>query len=198
MAKQAERSESTRAGLIAAARELFAERGYAAVGTPEIVERAGSSRGAMYHQFKDKQDLFRAVYEQVQQEIMAQIAEAMADVDRSDPAAALKSGLHTFLLSCTDPERIRISLIDAPAVLGWQEWRALDEQYGLGLVIAGLEQGMGTGALRTDLAVRPVALMILSALGEAALFIAGAADPETARAETEPAIFALLDGLRAG
>lgn len=74
----------------------------------------------------------------------------------------------------------------------------LDEQYGLGLVIAGLEQGIGAGVLRSDLAVRPVGLMILSALGEAALFIAGAAEPEIARAETEPAIFALLDGLRAG
>ncbi|MEV6771765.1 TetR/AcrR family transcriptional regulator [Nocardia sp. NPDC051030] len=196
MARQAERSESTRAGLVAAARELFAERGYAAVGTPEIVERAGSSRGALYHQFKDKQDLFRAVYEQVQQEILQQVADDMSAAPPTDPLTGLQTGLRTFLLSCVEPERVRIALIDAPAVLGWQEWRALDEKYGLGLVMAGLESGISAGVLRGDLSTRPMALMILSALGEAALFIASSPDPEAARAETEPTILALLDGLR--
>ncbi|WP_067698454.1 TetR/AcrR family transcriptional regulator [Nocardia jejuensis] len=196
MGKQAERSESTRAGLVAAARALFAERGYAAVGTPEVVERAGSSRGALYHQFKDKRDLFRAVYEQIQQEIVEAVAETLAAERAGDPLAALQAGLRTFLASCVEPERVRIMLVDAPAVLGWQDWRALDEKYGLGLVISGLQAGMDAGVLRRDLSTRPVALMVLSALGEAALFIANAADPDAARAETEPAVLALLDGLR--
>ncbi|WP_051152443.1 TetR/AcrR family transcriptional regulator [Nocardia niigatensis] len=196
MIRQAERSESTRANLMAAARELFAERGYASVSTPEIVERAGSSRGALYHQFKDKKDLFRAVYEQVQQEILQQVAETMAEAPPADPLAVLEAGLHNFLLSCVDPERVRITLIDAPSVLGWQEWRAVDEKYGLGLVVAGLESGIAAGVLRGDLDIRPLALMILSALGEAAMFIANAEDPETARAQTEPAVLALINGLR--
>ncbi|QLY30274.1 TetR/AcrR family transcriptional regulator [Nocardia huaxiensis] len=196
MAKQAERSESTRAALVTAARELFAERGYAAVGTPEIVDRAGSSRGALYHQFKDKQDLFRAVYEQIEQEILQEVGAAMAATPPADAVAALEAGLHTFLMTCVEPERVRIALIDAPAVLGWQEWRALDEKYGLGLIMAGLQAGIAAGALRGDLAIRPLALLILSALGEAALLIASSDDPETARAETEPAVLALLDGLR--
>lgn len=196
MIRQAERSESTRANLMAAARALFAERGYAGVSTPEIVERAGSSRGALYHQFKDKKDLFRAVYEQEQQEILQQIAATMAEAPPTDPMAALEAGLHNFLLSCVDPERVRITLIDAPAVLGWQEWRAVDEKYGLGLIVAGLEAGIQAGVLRADLDIRPLALMILSALGEAAMFIANADDPESARARTEPAVLALVHGLR--
>ncbi|WP_405490843.1 TetR/AcrR family transcriptional regulator [Nocardia sp. NBC_00511] len=196
MSRQAERSESTRAALIAAARELFAERGYAAVGTPEIVERAGSSRGAMYHQFKDKKDLFRAVYEQVQQEILQEVADTMAAEPPTDAMAVLEAGLHNFLLSCVDTERVRISLIDAPSVLGWQEWRAVDEKYGLGLVVAGLHNGIQSGVLRPDLDIRPLALMILATLGEAAMFIANADDPEAARAQTEPVVLALVNGLR--
>ncbi|AYF79421.1 TetR/AcrR family transcriptional regulator [Nocardia yunnanensis] len=196
MIRQAERSESTRATLIAAARELFAERGYAAVGTPEIVERAGSSRGALYHQFKDKKDLFRAVYEQVQQEILQQVGETMAAAPPTDALAALEAGLHNFLLSCVDTERVRIALIDAPSVLGWQEWREVDEKYGLGLVVGGLQAGIEAGVLRADLDIRPLSLIILSALGEAAMFIANADDPETARAHTEPVVLALINGLR--
>lgn len=196
MGRQAERSESTRAALVAAGRRLFAERGYAAVGTPEVVELAGSSRGALYHQFKDKRDLFRAVYEQIQQEIVQQVMDTLAAEQAAGPMAALQAGLRTFLASCVEPERVRIMLIDAPAVLGWQEWRSLDEKYGLGLVISGLEAGVDAGALRRDLSIRPTALMILSALGEAALFIANAEDPDAARAQTEPAALALLDGLR--
>lgn len=196
MIRQAERSESTRANLMAAARELFAERGYAAVGTPEIVERAGSSRGALYHQFKDKKDLFRAVYEQEQQAILQQIADTMAEAPPTDAMAVLEAGLHNFLLSCVDPDRVRITLIDAPAVLGWQEWRAVDEKYGLGLIVAGLQSGIQAGQLRADLDIRPLSLMILSALGEAAMFIANSDDPESARARTEPAVLALVDGLR--
>ncbi|MFI5775845.1 TetR/AcrR family transcriptional regulator [Nocardia sp. NPDC051570] len=196
MGRQAERSESTRAGLVAAARELFAERGYAAVGTPEVVEHAGSSRGALYHHFKDKRELFRAVYIQIEQEIVQQVTEALAAERSAEPIAALQAGLRTFLTTCVEPERVRIMLIDAPSVLGWQEWRSLDEQYGLGLIMTGLEAGVDAGALRWDIARRPAALMILSALGEAALYIANAEDREIARQETEPTILALLDGLR--
>jgi AcrR family transcriptional regulator len=194
MGRQAEKSETTRAALTRAARELFAERGYAAVGTMEIVNRAGSSRGAMYHHFKDKQELFRAVYEQIQQELIDRVAESMAGID--DPLTAFEAGLRTFLLACVEPEKARIGLIDAPAVLGWQEWRRLDEQYALGMITAGLDLGRQTGVLRADLPLRPLAHMLLSALGEAGLLIAGAEDPEAARQEAEPAVLAILHGLR--
>ncbi|MQY09691.1 TetR/AcrR family transcriptional regulator [Actinomadura macrotermitis] len=196
MSRQAEKSEATRANLIAAARALFAERGYAAVGTPEIVERAGSSRGAMYHHFKDKKDLFRAVYEQLQQELMERVAADMAGLGGADPLAALEAGTRTFLRSCVEPDRARIGLVEAPSVLGWAEWRDIDERYALGVVVAGLEAGRAAGLLRDDVPLRPLAHVLLAGLGEAGLLIAAADDPAAARAEAEPAVLALLHGLR--
>jgi AcrR family transcriptional regulator len=196
MGRQAEKSEATRVGLIAAARELFAERGYAEVGTMEIVSRAGSSRGAMYHHFKDKKELFRAVYEQIQQEMIDRVDRAMAEAG-DDMLAAFEIGLRTFLLACVEPDKARIGLVDAPAVLGWQEWREIDERYALGLVTEGLRLGQQTGALRPDLPLRPLAHMVLASLGEAGLFVAGSDDPDAARREAVPAALALLDGLRA-
>ena len=74
---QAERSEATRGALIAAARRLFAERGYADVGTEEIVRAAGVTRGALYHHFDGKRDLLRAVYEQIESEIAPEVAEGV-------------------------------------------------------------------------------------------------------------------------
>lgn len=196
MGRQAEKSETTRAALIAAARALFAERGYAEVGTVEIVNRAGSSRGAMYHHFADKQELFRAVYEQIQQELIDRVAARIAELTGDGPLVAFEAGLRTFLLACLDQDKARIGLIDAPSVLGWAQWRALDERYALGLVTGGLRLGIDAGALRADLPVRPLAHMILSALGEAGLLIASAEDPEAALADAERALLALLDGLR--
>jgi len=197
MRRQAEKSETTRTALISAARGLFAERGYAAVGTMEIVNRAGSSRGAMYHHFRDKQELFRAVYEQIQQELIHRVSEQMTYVGDGGPLAALEAGLRSFLLACLEPDKARIGLVEAPAVLGWRQWRELDEQYALGLVTAGLQMGVEAGVLRADVPTRPLAHLILAALGEAGLLIADADDPETARLEAERATLALLDGLRA-
>lgn len=180
----------------AAARALFAERGYADVGTVEIVDRAGSSRGAMYHHFADKPELFRAVYEQIQQELIDRVAGRIAELTDQGPVVAFEAGLRTFLLVCLDPDKARIGLIDAPSVFGWRQWRELDEQYALGLVTTGLRLGIEAGALRADLPVRPLAHMILSALGEAGLLIASAEEPEQALAEAERALLVLLDGLQ--
>ena len=85
---KAEQAEATRAALVAAARTLFAERGYAAVGTEEIVRAAGVTRGALYHHFAGKQELFQAVYESVEQQLVEQIA-ASALAGASDPLLRL-------------------------------------------------------------------------------------------------------------
>src|ERR687896_1410298 len=101
MPARADRAEATRATLLRAARELFAERGYAAVGTELIVERAGVTRGALYHHFRDKQDLFRAVHVEMERELMEAIGERMGQA--SDPMELLVIGLNAFLDACTDP-----------------------------------------------------------------------------------------------
>jgi hypothetical protein len=91
----------------------------------------------------------------------------------------------------------RITLVDAPSVLGWQEWREIDERHGLGLVTAGLQGAMDAGAI-TEQPVRALAHLMLGAMGEAGMLIANAEDPQATRDEVEPALLALLDGLRAG
>jgi AcrR family transcriptional regulator len=193
--RQEERSEATRARLIGAARELFARRGYGAVGTEEIVRRAKVTRGALYHHFRDKRDLFRAVHEQLESELAERIGKRLAE-DGGDPLELMRIGIRTFLDACTEPELARIALIEAPAVLGWQEWREIDERYGLGLISAALETGMAAGVLRRQ-PVRPLAHLMLAAMGEAGMVIANADDPRTARREIEPALLGVLDGLRA-
>jgi AcrR family transcriptional regulator len=187
------RGDATRAELIDAARELFAERGYAAVGTEEIVGCAGVTRGALYHHFADKRDLFRAVYEQVEAELVGSIGKRMGGIE--DPWELFVTGLTAFLDACTDRALIRIALLDAPVVLGWAEWREIDARYGLGLVTFALENGMERGLFARQ-EVRPLAHLLIGAMTEAALVIANASDHAAARREVEPPLLALLEGLR--
>jgi AcrR family transcriptional regulator len=196
MATREERAEATRAQLLDVAAELFASRGYAAVGTEDVVRQAGLTRGALYHHFADKRELFAAVHERVEQELVATIGERMAAArDTATPVELLIIGMRSFLDACVHPAVLRISLLDGPTVLGWARWREVGERYGLGLVIGGLEFAMQAGELRRQ-DVRPLAHLLLAALSEAAQLIAHAEHPEQARAEVEPAMLALLNGLR--
>ena len=188
-----ERAEATRARLVEVARELFAERGYAGVGTEEIVRRARVTRGALYHHFRDKRDLFRAVHESVERELVETIGAEIAGI--ADARQLLASGVRSFLDACTDPALRQIALTDAPAVLGWQEWREIDARYGMGLVLMGLNLAMEQGVIaRQD--PDPLAHLLLAALGEAALLMANADDPEEARRRVERPLLALLEGLQ--
>ncbi len=193
MATKEERAQATRTALLQAARDLFTEHGYAAVGTEEIVRRAKVTRGALYHHFTDKRDLFRAVHEQMEGEIVSAIAATMDP--QADPLEALKTGTRAFLDACMDPAHARVNLLDAPSVLGWAEWREIDMRHGLGLVSAGLQGGMEAGVLREQ-PVRPLAHLLLAAMGEAALMIANSPDPQATRDEMELSLLELLDGLR--
>lgn len=193
---QDERSRATRAALLAAARRLFAERGYADVPTDEIVAAASLTRGALYHHFADKRDLFRAVHEQMEAELVDGIQRKIASSGAADPVEGLQAGVRSYLDACADPSFARITLVDAPAVLGWEEWRRIDEEHALRLVLAGLEGAMAAGALRQQ-PVRPLAQLMLGTMGEAGLVIANAADPKATRREIEAALLAWLEALRA-
>ena len=129
---QAERSQATREALIGAARKLFAKRGYAEVGTEEIVRAAGLTRGALYHHFGGKRELLAAVYEQIERELAERIASGA--LGATDPLEAMRAGTEMFLDACLEPEVQRIVLLDAPAVLGWERWRAIAAEHGLGLI----------------------------------------------------------------
>jgi hypothetical protein len=104
--------------------------------------------------------------------------------------------VRSYLDACADPSFARITLIDAPAVLGWAEWRRIDEEHALKLIVLGLEGAMEAGALRRQ-PVRPIAQLMLGTMGEAGLVVANSPDPSATRVEVEAALFAWLDGLRA-
>jgi AcrR family transcriptional regulator len=166
--RQATRSASTRAKLIRAARTLFARNGYAAVGTEQIVRRAGVTRGALYHQFPAKEDLFLAVYEEVESDLTQRIGEMLGAVE--SPLEAMLRGVRVFIEACQTQEVQRIVLIDGPAVLGWERWREVADRNGLGLLEAVVTAAIEAGEI-VELPVGPLAHVLMGALDEAALLV---------------------------
>ncbi len=191
---QAERTAATRAVLMTAAQKLFADKGFAEVSTQAIVSAAGVTRGALYHQFADKKDLFAAVYEEVERDLIASVAQQIAEAQPADPLEAMRVGARLFLDGCSAPEVQRIVLIDAPAVLGWDRWRAVGVQYGLGVIEGMLAHAIAAGAI-PDQPLRATAHVLLGALDEAALFVSRAADREQARKDMDAVCDRLLSGI---
>jgi AcrR family transcriptional regulator len=191
---KAEQADATRSALLAAARELFTDRGYAATSTTEIVARAGLTRGALYYHFPAKHDLFRAVFEELEAEVTKQVAqEALAG---ADPLEQLRVGSRAYLDACLDPAIQRVVLVEGPSVLGWETWQEIESRYGYGLVVAGVEAAMAAELVDTQ-PVAPLAHVLFGALTEAGMVVARAGDPHAARAEMDEAMDRLLDGLRA-
>ncbi len=190
---QADRSAATRDALVAAARGLFAEHGFAEVPTDSIVTAAGVTRGALYHQFADKTALFDAVMEAVEADIARRLADSVGAAGISDPVEALRHATRTWLDICVEPEIHRIALVDGPSVLGWGRWREVCQQHVFGLVQTLLEHGIALGLIREQPA-RPLAHVFMGAGDEAALYVAEAANHAQARAE----MIEVLDQLLAG
>jgi AcrR family transcriptional regulator len=190
---RAERGEATRSALIDAARSLFVAKGYFATGTEEIVAVAQvGTRGALYHHFADKRDLFLAVFDQVQ----ADLAASTRLNPHDDALDTLINALQQFLdASASNPDVQQIVLIDGPAVLGWEQWRALEGQYGLRAITAMLNAAVAQGVIARQ-ATEPLAHMLLSAVDEAALYIANSTNRQVARRQTRTSLKALLGGLR--
>jgi AcrR family transcriptional regulator len=191
---KAGQTEATTAALLTAARALFAEHGYAGVGTEEIVQRAGVTRGALYHHFKrGKEELFRAVLVQLSAEVVQQVAVVAGSIE--DPFEALVAGADAFLDACARPDVQRIMLVDGPSVLGWEVWRAIDADHGLGLLELALQRAMDAGRL-LPAPTKAVAHVLAGALDEAAMVVARADDVDVARAEMGQTVRRLLEGLR--
>jgi AcrR family transcriptional regulator len=191
--RQAENSAATRAALLKIARKFFAERGYAETATEEIVRRARVTRGALYHHFKDKQDLFRAVLHEEQLKVAARCTESAAH--ETDPWRALMAANEAFLEACLDPAVQQIVLIDAPAVLGTDGFRQSDESYYLAGLVAAIEAAIEAGIIDRQ-PVQPLAHMIMGSMNEAARLIAHASDKERARREVGESANRVWNGLR--
>jgi AcrR family transcriptional regulator len=185
------RAEATRAALMAAARHLFTERGYDAVGTEEIVRAAGVTRGALYHHFGGKADLLEAVYERLEAESTERVARVVLGSELESPLEAMRAGIEAFLDECAQPELQRIALHDAPAVLGWDRWREIAAANGLGLIEASLTAAIEAGEIR-ELAVKPMAHLLIGALDEAAMLVARSPDPAS-RVEVTAVLLVLLE-----
>jgi AcrR family transcriptional regulator len=188
---QAERRTATRRALLDSARSLFAERGYHGTAAEEIVQRAGLTRGALYHHFEDKKDLFRVVVDEMEGAIDEEIEEA--ERAASSLPEAVMAGYRAFIDAVLDPEMRRTFFLDGPSVLGW-EWREIDARHAVGKIEEGLEALIAEGFVEPQ-PVRPLARLINGALLEAAFFVAVSADPEAARDEAWGAMERLVGDL---
>jgi AcrR family transcriptional regulator len=193
--RKAEQSDRTRAALIEVARGLFAERGYAGTSTEEIVHAAGVTRGALYHHFRDKQDLFEAVYRDLQDDLRQRIVNASRV--EADVWERVRAGFHEYLDHSMEPTVQRIVLIDAPSVLGWERWREIDSEYALGLLRGGMERLKSEGYIAAGTSIEHLSHLLLGVVSEASHVIAFASDVPAARAEVGALVDHLLDSLRA-
>ena len=192
---RAQQREKTRNTLLRVSRQLFATHGYAAVGLAEIVREAGVTKGALYHHFEGgKTDLFRAVLQQVQAEVARTVADTAEAQD--DPWARFTAGCRAFLTASTDPAVRRIMLVDGPAVLGWREWRAMDEAEAASHLADSLAGLIDAGILARQ-PVAPLTRLLSGAMNEAALWLAETGDPADLD-DVLAALFRMLDALRVG
>jgi AcrR family transcriptional regulator len=164
--------------LISIARRLFAERGYEDTSIEAVLREAGVSRGSLYHHFPGKEALFEAVAEDVETSVGEQTLAAALGAG-GGPVAALRAGSLAWIRLAGDPVVQRILLIDAPSVLGWERWRAMEEDHALGGIRAVLQAIAEEGKVRPEL-VGTLANVLLASVNEVALIVARAQDQEAA------------------
>jgi AcrR family transcriptional regulator len=189
---RATQGAATRATLIARARRLFGIKGFAATSLDEIVAEAHVTKGALYHHFQSKEDLFAAVYEAVQGEVSDHV---VAEFLCPEPWDALVRGCELWIDANLDPAVQRIVMRDARAVLGWQVVREVEARFGAVPLRGVLRRAMRAKLIR-PYPLRPLALMLMGALNEACFYVADADEPITARDEARLLVRSLLEGLR--
>jgi AcrR family transcriptional regulator len=188
---QRERTETTTASLVEAARELFAEDGYAATSLDAVVAKAGVTKGALYHHFSGKRDLFAAVFAGEQLRLSA--ATVAAYQRRDDPWEAFEAGAAAFVEACQEPGVQRIFLLDAPSALGWETIRQL-ESSSLKLMELGIQRAIEAGSIE-ERPVHPLAHLLFGALCESAMVVARAPDQRAALDEALAELHRLLASL---
>ena len=191
---QKERSEATTSELVEVARRLFASDGYAATSLEDVVRGAGVTKGALYHHFGGKRELFLAVYEREQQRLAQAQLDAFAR--RKGSWEGFFAGAQAFFEASLDPGVQRITLLDAPSVLGWETMREVEGRYALVQLHQGLEALIHDGHLPPR-PVAPLANMLFGAMCEAAMMVARAGDQRRATREALAELRTILEALRA-
>jgi AcrR family transcriptional regulator len=184
--------EETKAALLEAARGLFGEAGYAATSLEDVVARAGVTKGALYHHFGGKAELFQVVYEQVKREVSDEVVAIFLE---PDPWQALLTGSRLMIEAQLDPAVRRIALHDARSVLDWETIRAVETRYGTVGLRGVLRRAVRVGAIDAQ-PLRPLALLVSGAIAEACFYVADAVDPAAALEEATLLLRRLLEGLR--
>jgi AcrR family transcriptional regulator len=190
---QQERTEATTAGLVSAARELFAAKGYADTLLDEIVAVAGVTKGALYHHFDGKRELFEAVFEGEQRRLSGVAREASRR--RRDFWTAFEEGCRAYLEASLEPGVQRITLLDGPAVLGWERLRELEDQHAVAQMRAGLERAVAEGVIARR-PVEPLVQMLNGAICEAAMLVARSDNQRAATRQVLRELRLWLDALR--
>jgi AcrR family transcriptional regulator len=190
--KKAKQGAATRQALLDAACTLFGEHGYSATSIDDVAHAANVTKGAFYHHYDGKQELFAGVYEQVKREVSERVAAAFLE---PDPWVDLCAGCQAMLDAHLDPSVQRIVLHDAQAVLDADTIRRVDTRYGAVVLRGALRRSIRAGIIRA-LPLKILALMLTGAILEGCMAIADAEDPDQARAEVGNVLTALLEGLR--
>jgi AcrR family transcriptional regulator len=190
--KKAKQGAVTRHALLDAACTLFGERGYAATSIDDVAHAANVTKGAFYHHYDGKQELFAAVYEQVKREVSERAATAFLE---PDPWEDLCTGCYAMLDAHLDPSVRRILLNDAQAVLDADTIRSVENRYGAVVLRGALRRSIRAGVIQ-PLPLKALALMLTGAILEGCMAITDAEDPDQARADVGNVLTALLEGLR--
>jgi AcrR family transcriptional regulator len=185
--------EATREALVAAARSLFGAQGYAESSLDAIAAAAGVTKGALYHHFSGKEELFLVVFEEVKRELSSRLTAVLPDPDLWQ---GILAGCRTYIEAHTDPAVQRIVLLDARSVLSHEAWRRVDSEWGA-VMFRGAFRGAVNRGIILPLPLNTLAMIVTGALAEACLLVANADDPDSARAESLAVIEQLLHGLRA-
>jgi AcrR family transcriptional regulator len=180
----------TRQRILEAAVAQFAEEGFAKASIDRIVEAVDLTKGAVYHHFKDKSQLFEAAFLAVEDRFSERLQAGLRGVD--DPRVRLTIGIDLFLAACRDPQFLRVAVLEAPAALGWERWRQLEEDYFLGVVTASLAAQYG------EVAAGDLAPMVVGAASAAGLALgtAGASRSASERQRLAGLVVGMVDGLR--
>jgi len=190
--RRQEYAETTRAAIVQAAIERFAVSGFANTSIDAVAESARVTKGAVYHHFKDKADLFEAAFVVMEERLAARVTAGVEGIE--DPWELMARGIDLFLAECTEADFRQIALLEAPGALGWARWKQIEEHYFLGMVAAALD-GLVRGG-HIDIPPGDVtARMVLAAMAEAGLAVAAAPEPDVERRRVGALMMRLLAGL---
>ncbi|MGD0391743.1 MAG: TetR family transcriptional regulator [Acidimicrobiales bacterium] len=191
--RREEYAETTRAAIVGAAIERFTVNGFARTSIDSVAESARVTKGAVYHHFKDKADLFEAAFVVMEERLAARVTAGVEGIE--DPWDLLARGIDLYLAECTEADFRQIALLEAPVALGWARWKRIEEHYFLGLVTAALD-GLARGG-HIDIPPGDVtARVVLAAMTEAGLAVAAAPEPDAERLLVGALVMRLLAGLR--